>query len=250
VQAKNGDAHRSSESRRTTGLNASLRRGYGDGVAEDWRVAFTLRPEEHGLIAGALQGLHERAVEHDAAQRLGDRIAVSRDDEHLFLYADSEAAAREARTVVSELLGEHGLAAEGEPAVERWHPVEQRWEDASVALPANVDEVREEHERREADEAAEAQASGFATWEVRVEFASHEEAEAFADRLERDGLPVVRRAAFLLVGANDQDEARALARWLHDELPPAAEVLVEPGGNEVWEVAGNNRFAFLGGLAG
>ncbi len=225
-------------------------RGYGADVAEDWRVAFTLRPEEHGLIAEALQGLHERALENDAAERLGGRVAVSRDDEQLFLYADSEAAAREARDVVSALLGEHDLAAQEEPPVERWHPVEQRWEDASVALPANVDELREEHERREADEAAEAEETGFAPWEVRVELASHEDAEAFADRLERDDLPVVRRATFLLVGANDQDEARALARWLHAELPPGARILVEPGGNEIWEVAGNNRFAFLGGLAG
>ena len=60
----------------------------------------------------------------------------------------------------------------------------------------------------------------------------------------------MRRATFLLVGADDQDEARALARWLRDELPPSARILVEPGGNEIWEVAGNNRFAFLGGLAG
>lgn len=228
----------------------SWRRGYGDDVAEDWRVAFTLRPEEPGRIADALQGLHERALEHDAAERLGGRIAVSRDDEHLFLYADSEPAAREARDVVSELLGEHDLTAEDEPPIERWHPVEQRWEDASVALPATAAELRQEHDRREADEAAEAEETGFAPWEVRVEFASHEEAGAFADRLEHDGLPVVRRATFLLVGADDQDEARALALWLHDELPPSARILVEPGGSEIWEVAGNNRFAFLGGLAG
>ena len=226
------------------------RRGYGARVAEDWRVAFTLRPDEPGRIAEALQGRHERALQQDAEERLGSRIAVSGDSEHLFLYANSESAAREARDVVSALLGEHDLAAQEEPAVERWHPIAQRWEDASVPLPANTAERSEEHELREADEAAEAEETGFATWEVRVEFASHEEAEAFADRLEGDGLPVVRRSTFLLVGANDQDEARALARWLHEELPASARILVEPGGNEVWEVAGNNPFAFLGGLAG
>jgi hypothetical protein len=218
-------------------------------VADDWRIAYALRPDEPGRVAEALQGLHERALERDAAKRLGGRVAVSGDSEHLFLYADSEAAAREARDVVSALLAEHDLAAD-EPAIERWHPVEQRWEDAGVPLPATAAERDAEHDRREADELAEAEETGFATWEVRVEFASHDEAEAFADRLERDDLPVVRRAAFLLVGANDQDEARALALWLKDELPSSARILVEPGGNEVWEVAGNNRFAFLGGLAG
>jgi hypothetical protein len=219
-------------------------------VADDWRVAFTLRPDKPGRVAEALQGLHERSLERDAADRLGGRVAVSGDSDHLFLYADSEQTAREAREVVAALLDEHDLIAEGEPAIERWHPVAQRWEDAGVALPASSAELSAEEGRREADDAAEAAASGFATWEVRVEFASHEEAEAFSERLERDGLPVVRRAAFLLVGANDEDEARALALWLRNEIPPSARILVEPGGNEVWEVAGNNRFAFLGGLAG
>jgi hypothetical protein len=219
-------------------------------VADDWRVAFALRPERRGLISEALQGHHERALERDAAERLGGRIAVSGDADNLFLYADSEPAAREARDVVSALLDDHDLAADSEPVVERWHPVEQRWEDASVALPASADERRQEEDRRDADDAAEAAATGFATWEVRVELASPEDAEAFAGRLEGDGLPVVRRATFLLIGANDEDEARALALWLKDELPPDARILVEPGGNEIWEVAGNNRFAFLGGLAG
>jgi hypothetical protein len=219
-------------------------------VADDWRVAFTLRAEDPGRIAHSLQGLHERALEHDAAERLSGRVAVSRDGEHLFLYADSESAARDAREVVSALLDEHELAAEAEPAVERWHPVEQRWEDAGVALPSTAAERAEEEDRLEADDAAEAAASGFATWEVRVEFASHDDAAAFAERLERDGLPVVRRATFLLVGANDEDEARALALWLREEIPAGARILVEPGGNEVWEVAGNNPFAFLGGLGG
>jgi hypothetical protein len=219
-------------------------------VAEDWRVAFTLRPEEHGRLAETLQGLHERALERDAAERLRERVAVSREGEQLFLYADSEPAAREARDVVSALLDEHDLAAEEEPAIERWHPIEQRWEDAGVALPSTAAEREMEEDRLEADDAAEAAASGFATWEVRVEFASPDDAGAFAERLEGDGLPVVRRATFLLVGANDQDEARALALWLKDELPSTARILVEPGGNEVWKVAGNNPFAFLGGLAG
>ena len=219
-------------------------------MAEDWRVAFTLRPEEPGRIAEALQGLHERALERDAAERLGGRVALSRDGDHLFLYADSESAAHEARDAVTALLDEHDLAAEAEPAIERWHPVEQRWEEGSVPLPSTAAELREEEDRLEADDAAEAAASGFATWEVRVEFASPDDAGAFAERLEGDGLPVVRRASFLLVGANDEDEARALALWIRDELPASARILVQPGGNEVWEVAGNNPFAFLGGLAG
>ena len=219
-------------------------------MAEDWRVAFTLRPEAPGRIAQALQGLHERALEHDAAERLGGRIAVSRDDEHLFLYADSEPAAREARTVVSALLDEHDLAAEEEPAIERWHPVEQRWEDASVALPATAAELSEEHERREADEAAEAEESGFATWRSASSLRRTRTLRRSPTGSSATACPSCAGRRSCSSAPTTRTRRAALALWLHDELPPGAQILVEAGGNEIYEVAGNNRSAFLGGLAG
>ena len=64
------------------------------------------------------------------------------------------------------LLSEEG--AQAAVALERWHPVEQDWKDAGVPLPQTDEDVRAEHERQQAREAAESQASGHAEWEVRV----------------------------------------------------------------------------------
>ena len=82
-------------------------------MAEDWRVTIGTRADDDGVVARALESLHERELERDARERLGGRVAVSRDDEHIYLYAAGEAAAREAAGVVSELLGAHDLALEG-----------------------------------------------------------------------------------------------------------------------------------------
>lgn len=216
-------------------------------MAEDWRVTFDLRDE--GGFGGVLQWLHELEVERAARRRLGDRVAVSGDSRTVFLYAETEAAAREAEQVVSALLAEHDL----EPssvAIDRWHPIEQRWEDARVALPSTAAERQAEQERLAADEAAESEASGVAAWEVRIEVASHDDADELAARLEAEGMSVVRRSTFLLVGAANEDDARELARRLEAEAPPGAVVHVEPGGGQVWEAIPQNPFAVFGGLGG
>ena len=70
------------------------------------------------------------------------------------------------------------------------------------------------------------------------------------ERLESDGLPVVRRWKFLLVGAANEDDARALADRIRAEAPGDVTIAVEPGGEMVWEVAPRNPFAVFGGLGG
>jgi|tagenome__1003787_1003787.scaffolds.fasta_scaffold20973723_4 hypothetical protein len=219
-------------------------------MAEDWRVTIAMDPGDEGLVSRALESVREHDVESEARKRLGGRVAVSRDDDRIFLYADTEAAAREAAGLVSTLLVGHGLALEGEVAIDRWHPVEERWEDASVALPSTDAARRAEHERLEADDDAEARAEGVAPWEVRIELEQHDEAAAFADRLEQEGHEVVRRWTFLLIGAEDEDAARELAARLRAEAPDGTKIEVEPGSGPVWDVYGNNPFAFFGGLAG
>jgi hypothetical protein len=219
-------------------------------MADDWRVTIAMDPGDEGLTSRALEAVREHDVEHEARKRLGGRVAVSRDDDRIFLYADTEAAAREAAGLVSTLLAEHGLALESGVAIDRWHPVEERWEDATVALPSTAAEREAEQERRDADEDAEARASGEAPWEVRIEFAEHDDATAFADRLEQEGYEVVRRWTFLLIGADDEDAARELAERIRQEAPSGAQIEVEPGSGPVWDVYGNNPFAFFGGLAG
>ena len=219
-------------------------------MAEDWRVTVTLHgPSQAALVA---QGLGEKELEDDVRERLGGRVAVSGGDSdrdsHIFLYADGEAPARESERIVRELVDEHGL--EADFALDRWHPLEGRWEDAGVPLPQTEDERRAEHERLEAEETAESQASGVAEWEVKVELPSHDAASELADSLEAEGWAVVRRWKYLLVGCSNEDEARTLAARLEGEAVPGAEIEVEPGSALAWEAMPNNPFAVFGGLGG
>jgi hypothetical protein len=133
--------------------------------------------------------------------------------------------------------------------VDRWHDLEQSWEDESVPLPQTEAEREAERDRLEETEEAESRATGRALWEVRLELPSHGETQDLADRLEQEGLHVIRRWTFLLVGAESEDDARKLADRLRAEAPDAA-IQVEPSGEMVAEVSPRNPFAIFGGLAG
>ena len=215
-------------------------------MADDWRLTVEFEDEADALqlervLRNVELGERERA-------RLGERVVVSRDEDRVYLYADSETRAREANHVVRAALDEREVAAE--IRLHRWHPDEELWEDPEVPLPRTEEERRAEHARLQAREAAESLASGLAQWEVRVELASHADTVSFADRLEAEGFAVVRRWTYVLVGAVNADEARALAEQLSAEAPAGARVEVEPGGQMVWEVAPQNPFAVFGGLGG
>ena len=136
-------------------------------------------------------------------------MIVSRDGPRVYLYSDSEEPAREVLRTVSARIEQEGHAAVS--ALERWHPVEQAWRDGSIPLPDTEEEIAEEHERLQQREAAESAETGDAQWEVRIELTSHEDTEALAERLESEGIPVVRRHTFLLAGAANEDDAKALA---------------------------------------
>lgn len=215
-------------------------------VTEDWRVTVML--SEEGVAERLTGYLHEREVEADVRHRLGERVAVTAGDSNVFLYADTEAAAREADRVVQDVLAARGL--EAETTLDRWHPVEQRWEPATEPLPRTAGERERERELLDQQEAAESQASGIAAWEVRVELPSHAAERDFAERLEAEGLPVVSRWKYVIVGAGSRDEADELAQRLQREAPAGSILHVEPGGGLAWQALGNNPFAVFGGLAG
>jgi hypothetical protein len=215
-------------------------------VAEDWRI--TIDFDDEGDGTQLVEWLAARRFESDELERLGGRVAVSRDGPRVFLYADTEELARDADGVVRALLSSEGRQAT--MALERWHPVEQDWKDAGVPLPETEEELRAERDRQQAREAAESLESGEAEWEVRVSLPSREATHELAERLEGEGIPVTRRSTFLLVGAVNQDEATALAERLRAETAGGATVEVEPGGAMVWEVSPRNPFAVFGGLGG
>lgn len=190
---------------------------YGRSVADDWRVTVSLREQAH--TEHALRSLHEHEAEEDLRRRLAHRVAVSADGPRIYLYAGTENAAREADRVVRGVLAQHDL--EADFALDRWHPVEEEWESADAAMPQTAEEREEEHQRLEAEETRESEATGHAQWEVRVELTSHRDAVHLADRLQAEGRPVIRRWKYLILGANDSDEAEDLARVIQQEAPKA-----------------------------
>jgi hypothetical protein len=197
-------------------------------VAEnnDWRVTITLANLEDA--EHVRQSFLEHEVEEDVRRKLGGSVAVGAGDWQIFLYAGTENAARDAERIAREILARQGIQAEF--ALHRWHPVEEEWEDPDVALPQTEAERQAEHQRLEEAETAESLATGTAQWEARVEFPSHHEAVELADRLRGEGRTVVRRWRFLVVGANNEDDARALAEQIKREAPPDAQVSAEHSG--------------------
>lgn len=193
---------------------------------DDWRVTVTLHDEAH--VGRALQSLREHEVEDDVRARLGHRVAVSADGPRVYVYAGTEDAAREADQVVREVMAQHGLGAGY--ALDRWHPAKEEWQDAAVPMPQTDEQLRAEHQRLETEQTRESLATGHARFEVRVELPTHHEAMALAERLQDEGRPVIRRWKFLVLGANDEDDARGLAAVIAQEAPADASVQVEEAG--------------------
>jgi hypothetical protein len=192
----------------------------------DWRVTVTLHDQAHA--GRALESLREHEVEDDVRRRLGHRVAVSADGSCVLLYASTEIAAREADRVVREVMAQRNIGADF--AVDRWHPAEEDWQDADVAMPQTDEQRQAEHQRLEDEETRESLATGHPPWEVRVELPSHHDAAALAERLQAEGRPVIRRWKLLILGANDEDDANDLARLIKQQAPAAASVHAEEVG--------------------
>jgi hypothetical protein len=193
---------------------------------DDWRIRIELGETAH---ADTLLGRLGLDLGSDEAQRLakelqGHRLAVSNDEDTVFVYADSAPQTDQARRIVEAELQDEGI--EAEVITERWLPEEERWSG----------EPPQETWEQEVIE------QGHAPWEVRVELPSHEDADKLADELAGEGFDIVRRWRYLIVGAGSEAEARALAKRVHGDA--------EPGGEVVWEVAPQNPFAVFGGLGG
>lgn len=195
-------------------------------MSDDWRIRIEPREATHAetLLGRLGLDLGSEEAKRLARELEGHRLAVSRDDDMIFVYAESQPQADRARQIVDAELQDEAIEADVE--VEHWLPEQERWSNE----PPDETWEQEELER------------GFAPWEVRVERDSHEEAEKLADELERERYDVVRRWRYVIVGAGSEEEARELAQRLHGEA--------EPGGEVVWEVTPQNPFALFGGLGG
>jgi hypothetical protein len=195
-------------------------------MRDDWRIRIDLAEPAQAETLLERLGLD---LGSDDARRLareleGHRLAVSRDGDTLFVYAESPAQSEQARQIVEAELADERI--QGGIQVERWLPDEERWSSEPRQETWEQEEVNR----------------GYAPWEVRVELTSHAEAEALADRLEGEGYDVVRRWRYVIAGAGSEEEARELAKRVGGEA--------EPGGELVWEVTPQNPFAIFGGLGG
>ncbi len=153
-------------------------------ASDDWRIRIELPAEEqaHGLL-GRLHGGVSSRSERLAQELKGRRLAVSRDESTVFVYAESRAQAEQALAVVESELAEEQI----EPVakrIEQWLADEDRWDDEPPGETWEEEQIEQ----------------GFAPWEVRVECKSHAEATELADRLEAEGRAVVRRYNFIVVG--------------------------------------------------
>jgi len=190
---------------------------------DDWRVRIEL-PDEGGArdLLGRL-GLRQSGAEELADELREQRLAVSHDDDTVFVYAATGMQAEQAARIVESELNDLGLTP-SRFVTERWLRDEERWNDD----PEQPDAEEELLQR------------GYAPWEVRVEANSLREAHDLAEPLRSEGYDVSRTFTYVIAGTGSREEAVELARKVHGE--------VEPGGELVYEVQPQNPFAVFGGL--
>jgi hypothetical protein len=190
---------------------------------DDWRLRIELGEEgAHGLL-GRL-GIVDTDADELARDLRHARLAVTRDEDTVFVYAPSQTQLELARPAIDSALASLDVAPD-RVAVEHWLDAEDRWDDEPPMQ--TVEEETASH--------------GFAPWEVRIPCSSHEEAKELAERLEADGYGVVRRWSYVIAGTDTREQAEELAARLHG--------VAEPGGEVVWEAVPGNPFAIFGGLA-
>lgn len=170
-------------------------------MSDDWRLTVTFADR-----ARVRRAMPARQVADDVRQ-LTAGVVVSAVGRRLYLYTDTEDTARQAWTVVHEVLASRQMVADF--ALDRWHRVGQEWKDASVPLPETDD------------------APGRAGWVVRADLASHREAVELAGRLRGQGYPVIRRWRYLIVGAGTEDGAGMLAEAIRSQSPVSASVYIQ-----------------------
>ncbi len=213
---------------------------------DDWRLE--INPDEQGHARALTDLLEARELEHDLSTEFHDRVIVSRDGGQVFLYAGSREQVEAARELISTIATKQGWTIELE--LKRWHPGAEEWEEPDAPQPDGEEARQAEHEALIATERSQAEASGHPEFDVRVDLPSRHEALRFADQLRGEGLPVVHRWKYLLVGVTDEDAAKALAERIRGEAPAEARVSAEGSWQAAYAERPPNPFAVLGGLGG
>jgi hypothetical protein len=216
-------------------------------MSDDWRLRIHL--QDGAPAAELTERLGE--AEHDLEESFHDRVAVSRDDSEVFAYTGTRELAERVEQLVASLAAGHGWEIKTE--LRHWHPTSEDWEDPDVPLPSADAARAAEHAELIERERAEVAERGYPEFEVRVELPSRRDAGEFADKLREEGLPLVHRWKYVLVGASDEDSAAALAERLRAEAPSGSTVTVE-GTWKAMEAEtpsmGRHWYAVFGGMGG
>jgi hypothetical protein len=149
-------------------------------------------PEQEWRVEAELD---DEAVERLRAHDLGSGVIVTRDGTRFYAYTTSEAAARRAERVLSE------LAEGGRARTSVWDEERDAWLDAE-----HGDVVEDPRADQEGPE-----------YFVLVESDDQRALEALAERLRAEDRPVELRRHKLLVGSFDDEEVEQLAERLRGE---------------------------------
>jgi hypothetical protein len=208
---------------------------------DDWRLQIDFEEQQHS--ARLLKRLAAE-LEHDLSTEYGDRMAVSRAGERVFVYAGSREQSEGSRALIERLAGEHGWSIETD--LKRWHPIAEEWEDPDKPVPDGQAAVTAEHEELMATERREAAQRGNPEFEVRIQLQTRHEAVRLDKELRAEGIPTVRRFNFLLLGATDEDSAKTMAEELRSDVPAEAAISVEGTWQMAFAESRPNPFAIFG----
>jgi hypothetical protein len=219
-------------------------------MSEDWRLHVELQTEaEARELADRLARFD---LPHDLESSFHDRVVVSRDGTEVFCYTDTREQAEAAERAIQALASEHQWQMTLQ--LRHWHRTAEQWEDPDKPLPQSDAERAAEHAELMQSERQESLAQGYPDFEVRVKCPSRQDAEQLAARLRDEGIPSVHRWEFVVLGANDEDAANALAERVRSEAPPGSVVTAEASVAEVVAEAPGatpfSPFSVFGGLAG
>ena len=114
-------------------------------AADEFRVEVNLDDEAHGHPFS--ERLASLDLDNEVAERLGDRVVVTRDGPRMFVYTQTREACGEAERVVRETLTDDGLYADVRAT--RWNPTTGEWQDADAPVeegegPDYAEEAEEE----------------------------------------------------------------------------------------------------------
>lgn len=214
---------------------------------DDWRVQVTCPTSAEAVDLG--RQLRAGEFQHNLQDAAGERVVVSVDDDdhELFLYAGTRAQAERAAEAVRSLAASASVTARTE--LRHWHPVSEEWVAADVPLPESKSAVAAEHAELIQQEDEEQAHVEYAEWEVRASTNSIHETAALVKKLRQEGIPCLRRWHFLLIGAADEDAAKALAERVRALAPADVTIEVEGSYDEALAET-RNPFAVFGGLGG